>query len=311
MSDILVVGSLNMDLVVVTERMPGGGETLHGEEFHMIPGGKGANQAAAIGRLGGSVSMIGKVGSDSFAPVLRGALAADHVDVRFVLTEEGSPTGVALIVVEKSGENRIIVVAGANRKLTCEDLSAAEALFAQAKVVVAQFEVPLEVVEKAADLAHYHAAQMVVNAAPAYPITDKLMSKIDTLVVNEHEAGILSGVVVDGVESAGKAAQALIRRGAKAVVLTLGPIGSLVCTETEGPQHVPTFEMRVVDTTAAGDAFIGGLAVSLVEAGGTLAEKVRFANAAGAMATTRLGAQSSLPTRAEVEALLASRKDGK
>jgi ribokinase len=282
---------------------PGGGETILGSAFHMIPGGKGANQAVAASRLGGSVAMIGKVGGDSFGGILREGLVNDGVNDGCVWTEAQASTGVASITVEDSGENRIIVVPGANHCLADGDLLRAEALLAQAKVIVTQFEIPMPVVEHLIERASQTGAKLVVNAAPVQPLSDATLRKIDYLVVNEHEAASLSGVTVTGKESAFQAARTLVQRGAKNVVLTLGAEGALICSAGE-ETFVPSFVVHAVDTTASGDAFIGGFAVALLDPDLTLAERVRFANAAGALTATRLGAQSSLPTLAEVNTLL-------
>ncbi len=303
MKPIVVVGSLNMDLVVRAGKMPGPGETLLGSDFVTIPGGKGANQAAAIGRLGGQVAMVGRVGSDDFGRALRQNLEAFQVSTHFVQTDPTAPTGVALIVVEPGGENRIIVVGGANRRLAPADIDAAAGLVSQAGLVVAQLEIPLETVECLVELARRCQVPVLLNAAPPAPLSPELLSGIHTLVVNEHEAALLSGVPVSNVVSARQAARALARLGVHQVALTLGPLGALLCSPAE-EIHVPAFRVPVVDTTAAGDAFIGGLAVSLVSGSGSLYQQVLFANAAGALACTCLGAQSSLPDQAQVLDLL-------
>jgi ribokinase len=304
-SDIVVIGSLNMDLVVSAARMPGAGETLHGETFHMIPGGKGANQAVAAARLGGRVAMVGRVGHDSFADGLRQNLAANQVDTRYVQTDPAASTGVALIVVEANGENRILVVGGANQAVSLQDVNAAEVLLGKAKLLLVQFEVPMPTVAAVLRAAQRLKIPVMVNAAPAYAIAPELLPLIEYLVVNEHEAELLSGAGVSDLASAAQASRRLIAQGARQVVLTLGALGALVCSPTQ-EFSVPGFTVSAIDTTAAGDAFIGGLAVALQEGGGLCPEKVRFANAAGAIAATRLGAQSSLPTRFEVDALLAT-----
>lgn len=304
-SEIVVVGSLNMDLVVNTVRMPGAGETMHGNAFHQVPGGKGANQAVAAARLGSRVALVGRVGQDSFGEILCKNLSADNVDTINLQRDPLASTGVALIVVEDSGENRIIVVGGANREMSPQDVLAAEAALSTAKMLLVQFEVPMPVVEAVLRLAGRCQIPVMVNAAPAYPIDAELIQLIDYLVVNEHEAEVLSSAGVTDLESAARASRILIRHGAKHVVLTLGPLGAFACSPTR-EFHVPGFPIRAIDTTAAGDAFIGGLAVSLLDGAGLQPEKVRFANAAGAVAATRMGAQSSLPNRSEVEAMLAS-----
>lgn len=296
-----------MDLIVRANKIPNGGETILGDEFYLIPGGKGANQAVAVSRLGGTVSMVAKIGADSFGETLREQLISDHVDVKYVMTEKNTTTGVAFIIVEKSGENRIIVVSGANYTLSEEDLLKAEALLSQAKVVITQFEIPLPTIEYLIDSSKKNGFVIVVNAAPARKIPDIILSKIDYLIVNESEASYLSDVLVQDINSASQAARALVARGAPCVVLTLGPMGSLVCS-VEEEHFIPKFEVEVIDTTGAGDAFIGGFAISLLQPDLSLSDRVIFGNAAGALATTKLGAQSSLPVLADVRSLLASRK---
>jgi len=294
-----------MDLVVKTARMPVGGETLLGEAFSTIPGGKGANQALAIAKMGGRVAIIGRVGRENFGESLRHNLEAGGVDVTQLKSDASAPTGVALIVVEAAGENRIIVVSGANFALTPADIFEIEPFLIQARMLVVQFEVPMNVVAAAVRLAHQHGILTIVNAAPAHSIAPELFPLIDYLVVNENEAGLLSEIKVTDIESGRQAARRLVARGARHVILTLGAQGALVRTAAE-EFHVPGFSVHAVDTTAAGDAFIGGLVVSLLETLGCFQDKVRFANAAGAIAATRFGAQSSLPYRVEVEALLAN-----
>ncbi|MEI7846870.1 MAG: ribokinase [Chloroflexota bacterium] len=303
MNEIAIIGSLNMDLLVKTDHMPVGGETLHGDEFHMIPGGKGGNQAVAVARMGGQAVIFGRVGKDRFGDALSQSLAADQVDISHILVDAQAPTGVALIVVEGNGENRIIVVGGANRKVSPADILAQEDVLRQASMLILQFEIPLEVVESVLLLGQRYAIPLMVNAAPAYALATDLIALIDYLVVNEHEAATMSGLKVVDVESARQAARKLREYGARVVIITLGALGALA-VGPEGEDYVPGFSVPALDTTAAGDAFIGGLAVALNGAQSSLAQKVRFANATGAITATRLGAQSSLPTRAEVLAFL-------
>ena len=302
MSDILVIGSLNMDLVVRAERMPARGETLPGLDFHTIPGGKGANQAAAAARLGGRVAMLGCVGADAFGEQLLENLQGLGVDIGAVRRVAGVSSGVAAILVDGGGDNRILVVAGANGRVSEEDIRVADDRMRQARLVVMQLEIPLESVLAAARSARSVGAPVLLNPAPARELPEELLGLVDTLVVNEVEAAALSGLPVGSIEQGFAAARALLRRGARQVALTLGAQGALVCS-AQVTAHVPGFAVQVVDTTAAGDAFIGGLAVALLE-GKPLERAARFANAAGALACTRLGAQSSLPARDEVMALL-------
>ncbi|NPV55102.1 MAG: ribokinase [Anaerolineae bacterium] len=302
MSDILVIGSLNMDLVVRAARMPARGETLPGTDFHTIPGGKGANQAAAAARLGGQVAMLGCVGADAFGEQLVANLASFGVDTSLVRRAAGASSGVAVILVDAAGDNRILVVAGANGQVSEENIRIAGEDIQHARLVVMQLEIPLASVAASARLARDCGTPVLLNPAPAHTLPEGLLALVDTLVVNESEAAALSGLPVTGVVEGFAAAGALRGQGARQVVLTLGEQGALV-SAAEGQVHLSGFPVEVVDTTAAGDAFIGGLAVALLE-GMPLVEAARFANAAGALACTRLGAQTSLPARHEVMALL-------
>lgn len=300
---VTVVGSLNMDLVVRTSRIPRPGETILGSEFHTAPGGKGANQAVAAARMGGRVSMVGRVGSDAFAQSLLDGLVADGVDHAFVMRDPEAATGVAFIVVDDMGENSIVVASGANMRLSPTDVDAAEAAIAAADVLLLQLEVPLGVVVRAAEVARAHGATVILNPAPACPLPPELLSLIDVLIPNESETALLTHLPVGDRAEIEVAASALRELGVDTVVLTLGERGALLMEKGE-KELIPAFEVTPVDTTAAGDAFVGGFAVALAE-GRSLADAVRWGNAAGALATTRLGAQPSLPARRAVEALMA------
>lgn len=300
---IAVVGSLNMDLVVRSPRIPLPGETIIGRELHTVPGGKGANQAVAAARLGGAVAMIGRVGQDSFAAALLDNLAANQVDPTWVTQDPTAASGVALIVVDDTAQNSIVVASGANMALTPQHISEAEAALAAADVLLLQFETPLDSALQAARLARQHGATVVLNPAPAQPIPADLLQAVDVVIPNETETTLLTGLPVRTLAEAETAAQALLASGAPAVVITLGGRGVLLA-QSNGAQHVPAFSITPVDTTAAGDAFVGGLAVALGE-GKPLVEAIRWGNAAGALAATRLGAQTSLPYRAELLAMLA------
>jgi ribokinase len=304
MIDIVVLGSLNMDLVVRAERAPEGGETLPGKEFHTITGGKGANQAAATKKLGGKIGMVGRVGKDDFGERLKTNLHDLGVDTSLVLEDEEAPSGTALIVVDDQGENRILIIAGCNGRVSPMDVTGAADWIRQAKLLIMQFEIPMETVVFALDLAHQYGVPVLLNPAPAYVVGEDVLGKVTYLVLNESEAHLLTGISVIDLPSAFRAAQVLHAHHVKVVILTLGAQGAVV-VDAENRVHIPAYKVKVVDTTAAGDAFIGGLAVSLVGLVG-LVEAVRFGCAAGALAATRLGAQTSLPGRAEVEALVKS-----
>jgi ribokinase len=301
-ASIAVVGSLNMDLVIRSPRIPRPGETIIGGEFHTVPGGKGANQAVAAVRLGARVSMVGRVGRDAFADALLESLGADGIDDTFVVRDEEAATGVALIVVDDNGENSIVVSSGANMRLSPADVEAAESVIAAADLLIVQLEVPLESVIRSAELAHAHGAKVVLNPAPARPLPAGLLSKVDVLVPNESEAALLTGLPVGLQIEAEQAAAALLRSGVGRVILTLGERGALSAGEGE-MQITPAFDVNPVDSTAAGDAFVAGLSVALAEGKG-VSQAVRWGNAAGGLATTKLGAQPSLPTRQALERLL-------
>ena len=297
---VLVVGSLNQDLVVPVPRHPRPGETAIGGDLALHPGGKGANQAVAAARMGAAARMIGRVGADAFGQALIANLKAEGVDTSGVQALAGVPTGVALIAVDPRGENAIVVSPGANTRLRPEDLSPAE--FASARVVLLQLEVPLDTVREAARLGKEAGAFVILNAAPAQKLPGELLTLLDLLVVNEHEAAaILEDDPPETPEEALAQAQPLARRVPVAVV-TLGEKG-LAYAGQEGLGTLPAFPVKAVDTTAAGDAFVGALAAALAE-GASLSDALRLGAAAGALAATRPGAQPSLPRRDEVLALL-------
>ena len=301
-ADILVLGSLNMDLVVKAMRAPDAGETLHGQSFQTIPGGKGANQAAAAAKLGGSVAMVGRVGADGFGETLKAALNDVGVDTSAVLVDENHPTGIAMIVVDDTGENRILIVAGANGQVSRLDIDAMRPALKQAKILVTQMEVPLDAVEYALDAASAQGTPIVLNLAPASPLSDETLRKIDYLIVNESEASLLSNIPVIDTDSAKAACSALFARGSRTVIVTLGAHGALLATP-EGFITIPAHQVNVVDTTAAGDAFTAGFVVALLETD-DLAKSVEYANTVGALTVTKFGAQASLPTKLDVENFL-------
>jgi ribokinase len=300
---VLVLGSLNMDLVVPVERQPRPGDTVLGGDLATYPGGKGGNQAAAAARAGAPVRMLGCLGSDAYGAELRAALEDAGVDTSALATVAG-PSGVALITVDREGENMIVVSPGANGRPTPEQVDACD--LSGVAVLLMQLEVPLASVRRGAEKARAVGALTLLNAAPARELPDELLRDIDVLIVNEGEAALLSGLEQGKAALptfARAAAEALLARGVGAVVVTLGGDGA-VWRNGAGGGHLPGHRVEVVDTTAAGDAFCGALATRLAE-GAALAEAVRFANAAGALTATRIGAQPSLPTRGEIEGLLA------
>jgi ribokinase len=300
---IAVAGSLNMDLVVRSPRIPRPGETIIGGEYRHVPGGKGANQAVAAARLGAQVAMVGRLGRDAFGDQLRNNLAAGGVDTSFVVQDAGIATGVALIVVDDAGQNSIVVAPGANMRLSPADIDAAAQAIAGADALLLQLESPLDAVIRAAEVAHDHGVTVILNPAPARPLPPHLLALVDVLIPNESEAALLTGLPVDSQSEAEEAAAALLHLGTGAAVLTLGARGALLAREGHC-QIATAFPVQPLDTTAAGDAFVAGFAVALAE-GATMGDAVRWGNAAGALATTQHGAQPSLPSRAAVEQLLA------
>jgi len=299
---ITVIGSLNIDLVVQAPRMPAPGETISGQGFHIVPGGKGANQAIAAARLGANVAMVGRVGNDGFGQMQRQGMEAAGVNTDFLFTDEATPTGTALIIVDAQGQNSIVVVAGANGRLTPADVEAAQPMIKASDAVLLQLEVPLPTVQYAAEIAQRLGALVILNPAPSGPLPPSLLRSVDYLIPNEWEAAALTGLQVTDRSSAEQAALRLHDEGAETVIITLGALGALA-TSSQGMTSVPAFSVEVVDTTAAGDAFVAAFSVALCE-GQPLAKALRFANAAGALAVTCLGAQPSLPSREKVEAFL-------
>lgn len=300
MGDVVVLGSLNMDLIVRASHIPRPGETVHGEGFSMIPGGKGANQAAAAARLGVDVEMIGRVGADSFGPVLLANLRAQGVGTSHILRDPEAASGTAMIIIDAHGENSIVVAPGANGRVTMDDVAAARGLLREARYLVMQFEVPLPVVGEAIALAGELGLSVILNPAPAYHVADEFFRGVHYLVVNETEAQLLAGVEVDDLNTAGDAGRALLDVGIPVIIITMGAQGALLVTRGESTP-VPAREVKVVDTTAAGDAFVGGLVAALLK-GFELPEAVRYATCAGTLATTVLGAQTSLPSADRVRA---------
>jgi ribokinase len=257
----------------------------------------------AAARLGAHVSMVGRVGRDAFADALLENLAADGIDHTHVAQDGEAATGVALIVVDDAGENSIVVASGANMRLSPADVAAAEATIADSGALLLQLESPLETVVRAVEVARAHGVIVILNPAPARSLPAELLEQIDVLIPNESETALLTGMPVDDLGEAEAAASRLRELGVGTVILTLGDRGALLAREG-GAEVFPAFDVTPVDTTAAGDAFVGGLAVALAE-GRALAEAVRWGNAAGALATTTLGAQTSLPTREALEKMLA------
>ncbi len=298
---LVVVGSLNMDLVVRAPRHPQPGETLIGGDFQTFPGGKGANQAVAAARLGAAVRMIGRVGQDAFGDALLHTVRQDSVDTAFIRRDENAATGVALITLDAAGQNTIVVAPGANMQVTPQDIRDAEAAFIGADLLLMQLECPLEAVQAAAEMAHRHGLKVALNPAPARPLPADLLAQTDYLLPNQPELRLLA----EGEPDVTTAAARLLSGGVRNLIVTLGEEGALLVT-AEGQEKLPAFSVPVVDTVAAGDAFAGAFCVALAE-GRPLREAVLWGNAAGAIAVTRPGAQPSMPTRQELTQFLKER----
>ncbi len=295
---IVVVGSVNTDLVVRGPRIPVPGETVTGGTFLRADGGKGANQAVAAARLGADVALVARVGEDDLGTDSVAGLRREGIDVGHVTTDPEQPTGVALIMVDRAGENSILVAPGANARLEVEDVEAARSAIESADVLLTQLESPLEAVQRAVDIAGAAGVTVILNPAPARPLPESLLAGVHVLTPNRTEAALLSNETDPGA-----AANALRAMGCGTIVVTLGAEGALLASEGERVL-LPGFSVVATDTTAAGDAFNGGLAVALAE-GEDLAVAVRRACAGGALAATMAGARPSLPERTSVERLLA------
>lgn len=294
---ITVLGSLNMDVVLRLQHMPARGETVHAQDLSYIPGGKGGNQAVACARHGAQVALVGCVGRDAHGEVLRSALVADGVDVCNVAVHDGVATGSAVVMVEADGSNRIAVIAGAN---ACADVPANfAALLAHTDYLVVQFETPLPVLDRALAAAHQAGCKVVLNPSPVKAVPSHWWTMVDTLVVNEHEAAELSGMAVSDADSALRAAQYFLAQGVGRVVVTMGSQGALALDASGHSVH-PAPRVNVVDTTSAGDTFLGTMVTRLGEAC-TLAHAVAWAIQAAALCIGRAGAQPSIPQRNEVQ----------
>ena len=303
MKPILVIGSLNMDFVVQTDKLPLPGETIKGRDLRMIPGGKGANQAVAAARLGGRTRMVGRVGQDGFGATLKDELSSAGVDASQVRPTDGVATGVALILVESQGQNQITIAAGANDRLEAADLDSAFQDFSQGFLLL-QLESPLRTVEAAARLARQREGMTILDPAPAAALPPTLLRYLDYLTPNETEALLLLGeppgeIRLDEAPALGRR---LLELGPGTVVLKLGDKGAWVVNRRRS-RHFPAYPVTAADTTAAGDTFNGALAVSLAE-GGSLPQAIGFANAAAALSVTLPGAQASIPSRSQVDRFL-------
>jgi ribokinase len=302
---IVVIGSINTDMVVKMPRIPLPGETIIGGDFAMMRGGKGANQAVAAARLGANVAFVGRVGEDIFGERAVSALSTSGVDTSLVTVDYGTPSGVALIFVGGDGQNSIAVAPGANNHLAPEHVDAARAAIEAADIVVLQLEMPMETVERAVMLATELGVRVILNPAPAAPVPEHILRQVDVITPNEFEAATMLGRPIDERFTAAFAARDLLGKGVKSVVVTLGAQGA-ACATGDRTQEITGMRVDAVDATGAGDCFTGALACALGE-GKDLGVAVHFANAAAALSVTRMGAQASMPRREEVEAFLSHR----
>jgi ribokinase len=301
--DVVVIGGANTDYLIRGAALPGPGATVDGQEFQEAPGGKGANQAVAAARLGARVAFLGKVGADARGQALLDRLRAEGIETSGVLRQPGAVTGVALVMVDAQGEKQIMTAPGANHLLGAEEIARASELIARARVALLQLELPLPAVEAAARLSRAAGAVVVLDPAPPRELPEELLRDVHVLRPNAAEAEVLTGVRVEDAASARRAAENLLRRGVGTVVV--GAPGGNLLLSPELELWLPHLQVQAVDATGAGDAFAAALAASLARGEG-LAYGARFANAAAALKTTRLGAQAGLPQRAEVEQLLRS-----
>ena len=303
---IVVIGSSNVDLLMKMDHLPEKGETVTDAEFFQVYGGKGANQAVAAARAGGNVAFVNCVGEDAYTPQMVQNYKNDGIDTRFVFREKNIASGHALIMIGGEGINYLSVAPGANYKLTPEKIDESMPLIDEAAMIVMQYEITGETIKYVIDIANKKGIPVMWNCAPARAFDLNYIPKINILVLNEVEAGFLTGMTVETEADAEKAAQKLVETGVEKVIITLGSKGAFVLTKTE-KVSVPAFKVEAVDTTAAGDTFCGTFAVALVE-NKPLKEALQFASAAAAISVTRMGAQPSAPKRDEIEDFLAKNR---
>jgi ribokinase len=295
---IVVVGSCNTDMVVKSNRLPVPGETVLGGAFMMNPGGKGANQAVAIARLGGNVTFISKTGNDLFGRQSLEMYGDEHINTDYIFSDQNLPSGVALIMVDRNGENCIVVASGANGSLSTQDIDKAKHIIESADILLMQLEVPMDTVEYAAKLAYEKGIKVVLNPAPAAFLSNDLLHCLYTIIPNKTEAEMLSGIKVSDMDTAKQAADIIAAKGVDKVVITLGSQGALIKDENKYT-YVPADEVEAVDTTAAGDTFCGAFCVGISE-GLSIEDAVKMATKAAGITVTREGAQASIPYREEI-----------
>ena len=298
MKRIIVIGNSNTDMVIKTEKLPAPGETILGGKFLMNPGGKGANQSVAASRLGGKVTFISKRGNDLFGNQAVGLLMREGVDIKYIVKDPDLPSGVALITVDSTGENSIVVAPGSNGNLLKEDIPSVIFDTGKFEILLLQLEIPIETVEYSAVTASEHGIKVILNPAPARKLSDNLLKHTWLITPNETEAETITGVIITDIPSAERAAELIQERGVKNVIITLGEAGAYIKSENY-TGLIPGIKVKPVDTTAAGDVFNGALAVAISE-GSDLKDAVIFANKAASISVTRMGAQASAPYRNEI-----------
>ena len=303
MGRVTVVGSFMFDLVARAPRRPKTGETLIGDSFGMFIGGKGANQAIAASRLNALVCMVGRLGDDLFGNQFLDKFSYEKINTDFVIQDKNNGTGVGMPLIDTSGDNSIVIIPRANTALSAKNINQGYEAIANSDILLLQLEVPIEASQRAAEIAKENSTIVILNPAPAREIPDTLLDLVDILTPNESETEILSGISATTEKEAKEAARILMDKGVETVILTLGSRGSLLLTATV-ESFFPANQVDVVDTTAAGDAFCGALAASLAN-GSTIEEAVKTGNAAGALAVTKLGAEPSLPKKADLDRFLA------
>lgn len=296
---IVVIGCLHTDFTVKVKTIPRIGESVLGKSFKRSPGGKGANQAVAAARLGADVVLIGRVGADVFGKELIKNLRENGIDTKYIIEDSETYTGLALIMVDEDGDNILAVASGADMRIRKEDIDRAEEIIKLSDILLIQLETPLQIVEYAINIAFNEGVKVLLNPAPAQKLSKDLLKKVYVLIPNEKEAELLSNVKIKDLNSSKISAKKLLENGTKNIVITLGKNGSIIATKEE-TVHINGLNVNAIDTTGAGDAFCGALAVAL-SSGKELKEAVIYANYAGALATTKIGAQEALPTKEELE----------
>lgn len=302
--NILVIGSSNTDMIIKMKKMPKPGETVIGGKFSTAAGGKGANQAVAAARAGGSVQFIGRVGSDIFGETALKGFIEDGLNVDHVIKDTVEPSGVALIFVDENAENSIAVASGANAALSPQDIKDCEHIISNAEILLMQLETPMNTIETAANIAAKNNVKVILNPAPAQKLNKELLKNISIITPNETEAELLVGFPITNEKDAESAAKVLMELGIKTVIVSLGSKGAFVLSDTFRGV-VPSFSVKAIDTTAAGDVFNGAIAVGLSE-GKNIKDAVVFANAAAALSVTKMGAQTSAPRREDIDKFILS-----